>query len=185
MTPAWQLGGMMRPTLPAHKTRNWPAYNEARKRRDSLTIWFDPGMTWDGQPTGRRGRKPGDSAGAIQICQTTKWLFGMALRQRTGFVGSLLRLIGLDWAVPDFSTLSRRQTTLKVNIPYRGSQGPFHLLIDSTGIKVEGEGARNARKCHEVMAARGAIAIIPPRKNANRSTTSARRPKIFCSGSIS
>jgi hypothetical protein len=70
----------------------------------------------------------------------------MALRQTTGFVESLLRLIGLDWAVPDFSTLSRRQKTLAVNIPYRGSQGPLHLLIDSTGIKVEGEGEWNARK---------------------------------------
>ena len=73
-------------------------------------------------------------------------LFGMALRQTPGFVESLLRLIGLDWAVPDFSTLSRRQTSLKVNIPYRGSHGPLHLWIDSTGIKVEGEGEWNARK---------------------------------------
>lgn len=64
----------------------------------------------------------------------------MALRQTTGFVESLLGLIGLDWEVPNFSTLSRRQKTLKVNIPYRGSAGPLHLLIDSTGIKVEGEG---------------------------------------------
>jgi hypothetical protein len=64
----------------------------------------------------------------------------MALRQTTRFVESLLRLIGLDWAVPNFSTLSRRQKTLKVNIPYRGSNGPLHLLVDSTGIKVEGEG---------------------------------------------
>ena len=59
-----------------------------------------------------------------------KVLFGMALRQTTGLVESLLHLIGLDWAVPDFSTLSRRQKTMKVNIPYRGSQGPLHLLID-------------------------------------------------------
>jgi len=64
----------------------------------------------------------------------------MALRQTTGLVESLPRLSGLDWTVPDFSTLSRRQKTLKVNIPFRGSQGPLHLLIDSTGIKVEGEG---------------------------------------------
>jgi hypothetical protein len=75
-----------------------------------------------------------------------KVLFGMALRQTTGFVESLLQLTGLDWAVPDFSTLSRRQRTLAVNIPYRGSTGPLHLLIDSTGIKVEGEGEWNARK---------------------------------------
>ena len=70
----------------------------------------------------------------------------MALRQTTGFVESLEHLTGLDWTVPDFSTLSRRQKSLKVNIPYRGSQVPLHLLIDSTGIKVEGEGEWNARK---------------------------------------
>jgi hypothetical protein len=137
---------MSRPTPPAYKTRNWPAYNEALKRRGSLTIWFDPEMTWEAAPTGKRGRQPDYSDAAIQTCLTMKVLFGMALRQTTGFVESLLRLIGLDWAVPDFSTLSRRQKTLKVNIPYRGSHGPLHLLVDSTGIKVEGEGEWNARK---------------------------------------
>lgn len=222
---------MSRPTRPTYKTRNWPAYNKALKRRGSLTIWFDPAMTWEATPTGKRGRQPAYGDAAIQTCLTMKVLFGMALRQTTGFVESLLQLIGLDWAVPDFSTLSRRQKTLKVNIPYRGSDGPLHLLIDSTGIKVEGEGEWNARKhgsakrrvwrkihigidektleiraaefttsdvgdapmlpelldqippeqeigsvtadgafdtrkCHDAIAARGAAAIIPPRKNA-------------------
>ncbi|EPX82908.1 Transposase DDE domain protein [Rubellimicrobium thermophilum DSM 16684] len=137
---------MSRPTPPTYKTRNWPAYNEALKRRGSLTIWFDPAMTWEATPTGKRGRQPSYSDAAIQTCLTMKVLFGMALRQTTGFVESLLRLIGLDWKVPDFSTLCRRQKALKVNIPYRGSQGPLHLLVDSTGIKVAGEGEWNARK---------------------------------------
>ena len=70
----------------------------------------------------------------------------MALRQITWFVESLLRLVGLDWDVPDFSTLSRCQKTLVVHIPHRVSQGPLHLLIDSTGIEVEMEGEWNARK---------------------------------------
>ena len=137
---------MSRPTPPTYRTRNWPAYNEALKRRGSLTIWFDPEMSWDAVPTGRRGRQQTYSDAAIQTCLSMKVLFGMALRQTTGFVESLLRLVGLDWSVPDFSTLSRRQKTLAVNIPYRGSSGPLHLLIDSTGIKVEGEGEWNARK---------------------------------------
>ena len=131
---------MSRPTPPTYKTRNWPAYNEALKRRGSLTIWFDLTMSWEAAPTGKRGRQPAYGDAAIQTCLTMKVLFGMALRQTTGFVESLLRLVGLDWAVPDFSTLSRRQKTLQVNIPYRGSDGPLHLLVDSTGIKVEGEG---------------------------------------------
>ena len=161
---------MSRHTPLTYKIRNWPAYNEALKRRGSLTIWFDPEMTWDAAPTGRRGRQQSYSDTAIQTCLTMKVLFGMALRQTTGFVESLLRLIGLDWTVPDFSTLSRRQKTLAVNIPYRGSKGPLHLMIDSTGIKVEGEGvtaggAYDTRKCHDAIADRGAHAVIPPRKN--------------------
>jgi hypothetical protein len=58
VNPAWYLGGMSRPTPAAYKTRNWPAYNEALKRRGSLTIWFDPAMTWEAAPTGKRGRQP-------------------------------------------------------------------------------------------------------------------------------
>ncbi len=137
---------MSRPIPPTYKTKNWQAYNEALKRRGSLTVWFDPEMTWEAAPTGKRGRQPDYSDAAIQTCLTLKVLFGMALRQTTGFVESLMGLIGLPWSVPDFSTLSRRQRTLDVTIPYRGSQGPLHLLIDSTGIKVEGEGEWNARK---------------------------------------
>ncbi|WP_411837301.1 IS5 family transposase [Paracoccus sp. ME4] len=137
---------MSSPAPPTYKTRNWSAYNEALKRRGSLTVWFDAEMIWKAEPTGKRGRQPAYSDAAIQTCLTMKVLFGMALRQTTGFVESLLRMIGLDWSVPDFSTLSRRQKTLGVNIPCRGSQGPLHLLIDSTGIKVEGEGEWNARK---------------------------------------
>ena len=137
---------MSRPNTPTYKTLNWPSYNEALKRRGSLMIWFDPGMAWTAKRTGKRGRQPVYSDAAVQNCLTMKVLFGMALRQTTGFVESFLSLIGLDWDVPDFSTLSRRQKALVVNIPHRGSQGPLHLLIDRTGIKVEGEGEWNARK---------------------------------------
>ncbi len=92
---------MSRPIPPTYKIKNWPAYNNALKRRGSLTIWFDPGMVWVPPPTGKRSRQPQYSHAAMQTCLT----LGMALRQTTGFVESLLRLIGLDWAVPDFSTL--------------------------------------------------------------------------------
>ena len=98
------------------------------------------------------------SDAAIQTCLSMKVLFGMveigaplvrttiSTRQTTGFVESLLRPVGLDWTVPNFSTQSRRQKTLAANIPYHGSKGPLHLLIDSTGIKVEGECEWHARK---------------------------------------
>lgn len=129
-----------------YKTTNWSSYNDALKQRGSLSIWFDPGMVWTPPPSGKRGRQQSFSDAAIQTCLTMKVLFGMPLRQTTGFVQSLLRLAGLHWAVPDFSTLCRRQKTLNVTLPYRGGTGPLNLLIDSTGIKAEGEGEWNARK---------------------------------------
>ena len=132
--------------LTKYKITNWSAYNDALKRRGSLTIWFVPEMTWQAPPTGKRGRQPSFSDTAIQTCLAMKVLFGMPLRQTTGFVQSLLKLVGLDWVVPDFSTLCRRQRTLNVAIPYRGGAGPLNLLIDSTGIKAEAEGEWNARK---------------------------------------
>ena len=129
-----------------YKTRNWAEYNPSLKKRGSLSIWFDPEMAWEAAPSGQRGRQQAYSDAAIQACLTLKVLFGLPLRQTTGFIASLLKLVGLDWSVPDFSTLCRRQKTLSVAIPYKGSAGPLHLLIDSTGIKAEGEGEWNARK---------------------------------------
>ena len=82
--------------------------------------WFDPEKAWVPAPTGKRGRQQSFSDAAIQTCLTLKVLFGLPLRQTTGFVQSLLRLVGLDWATPNFSTLCRRQTTLSVNLPFRG-----------------------------------------------------------------
>ena len=83
---------------------------------------------------------------AVQTCLTLKALFGLLLRQTEVLVSSLLKLAGLDWPVPDFSTLCRRSSSLTVKIPYRPSTGALHLLIDSTGIKVAGEGEWSTRK---------------------------------------
>lgn len=49
----------------------------------------------------------------------------MSTRHTTAFVESLLRLVGLDWPVPGFGTPSRRQKTLAVKMPCRGSNGPL------------------------------------------------------------
>ena len=140
MNPAWQLEGMSRPTPPACKTGNWPADTAAPRRCGSLTIRFDPAMTRAAAPAGKRGRQPDDSDAAIQTCLTMKVLSGRALRQTTGFAESLLHLTGLDRAVPNVSTLSRRHKTLKVIIPDRGSQGALHLLTDIGPVSATGSG---------------------------------------------
>ena len=61
-------------------------------------------------------------------------------------VASILEMAGLDWPVPDFSTLSRRQGKITVQITNRRGSGPLNLLVDSTGIKFLGDGEWLARK---------------------------------------
>ena len=129
-----------------YRTTNWPSYNAALKSRGSLTIWLDKRMQWFAAASGKRGRSPKFSDAAIQFCLTIKNLFGLALRQAVGFVESLLKLSGLHWPVPDFSTLCRRQRSLQVHVPYRSSQAGLHLLVDSTGIKFLGEGEWKCKK---------------------------------------
>ena len=137
---------MSKPTPARYRTTNWSAYNAALRKRGSLLIWLDKEMAWHAPHEGRPGRPPVFSDAAIQFCLSIKVLFKLPLRQTAGMVASLLRLAGLDWPVPDFSTLCRRQKTLKVQIPYRRAGGPLNLLVDSTGIKFLGDGEWQARK---------------------------------------
>ena len=137
---------MSKPKPARYRTTNWSAYNSALCQRGSLLIWLDKEMAWHAPHEGRSGRPPVFSNAAIQFCLSIKVLFKLPLRQTAGMVASLLQLAGLDWPVPDYSTLCRRQKTLKVQIPYRRAGGPLNLLVDSTGIKFLGDGEWQARK---------------------------------------
>lgn len=137
---------MPRPSAPTYRTTNWNAYNAALKRRGSLDVWFDPDMQWLSARCGRPGRPLRFSDSVIELCLTLKALFNLPLRQVTGLVASLLKLADLDWPVPDYTTLCRRQKTLVVALGGRPSSGGLHLLVDSTGIKMMGEGEWKTRK---------------------------------------
>lgn len=137
---------MSKPAKPKYRTTNWSSYNESLRQRGALLLWIDKDMEWVGAPNGKRGRTPRFSEAAIQFCLMIKNLYGLALRQTTGMVQNLLRLAGLDWDVPDFSTLSRRQKHLQVTLTYQRRNEPLHLLVDSTGIKMLGEGEWKRKK---------------------------------------
>lgn len=129
-----------------YKTTNWKAYNAALKARGSLTMWLDRDIQWSAPASGKRGRQQTFSDRAIEFCLSMKCLFGLALRQTLGLVQSLLRLAGLNWRVPDFSTVNRRQRHLQVQLPYRPGTSALELLVDSTGIQFLGEGECKRKK---------------------------------------
>src|SRR5437588_7309512 len=117
------------------RVTNWSEYDAALRQRGSLTVWFSEEAiaTWRAGPRTTRGGQPRYSALAIATALTLRTVFRLALRQTEGLIASLLRLLGLDLAAPDHSTISRRGETLPVSRPRPGS-GPVHLLVDSTGL---------------------------------------------------
>ena len=134
------MGVMPKPAAPVYRTTNWPEYNAALKRGESLEIWFDPEMHRLSVPCGRPGRPMRFSDSAIELGLTLKTLFNLPLRQVTGLVASLIKMAGLDWPVLENTTLCRRNKTLKVYLSGRASWGGLHPLVDSTEMKMTGEG---------------------------------------------
>ena len=124
-----------------HQVTNWPAYDAALRQRGSLTVWFSEAAiaAWRAEPRTTRGGQPRYSALAITTALTLRAVFRLALRQTEGLIGSIIRLLGLDLAVPDHSTLSRRAETLQLVQP-ASSTAPVHLLVDSTGLRLCGPG---------------------------------------------
>jgi Transposase DDE domain len=107
----------------------------------ALTVWFTEAAiaAWKAEPRCTRGGQARYSTLAITTALTLRAVFRLALRQTEGLIASLLRLLGLDLAAPDHSTISRRGETLPVSRPRAGSE-PVHLLVDSTGLKLCGPG---------------------------------------------
>jgi hypothetical protein len=127
---------------PRYRVTNWSEYDAALKRRGSLTLWFteEAVQAWRAEPRTTPGGQPHYSALAITTALTMRMVFGLALRQTEGLIGSVIGLLGLDLAVPDHSTLSRRAKTLELPPLRRTGSGPLHLLVDSTGLKLGGAG---------------------------------------------
>ena len=137
---------MSKPDPTRYGTTNWSDYTAALRMRGSLLIWVDKDMTWLAPHEGQPGRPPVLSNAAIQFCLSIKVLFKLLLRQTTGMVAGLLKRAGLDWEVPDYTTLCRRQKTFAVQILYRRTDGSLNLLVDSTVIKFLSDGEWQARK---------------------------------------
>jgi hypothetical protein len=127
-----------------YRVRNWSAYNQALVNRGSLTLWLSEEVlaSWlNTEKSGRRGRSHTYTAVAIESMLLLRSVLHLPLRQTQGFILSLLALLGLDLPVPHFSTLSRRQGNLKIELPRKQSATEgLHVVVDATGLKVFGHG---------------------------------------------
>ena len=131
-----------------YRVHNWSAYDRALKQRGSVTLWFAPEAVaaWNYQGPPQRGAQFVYSDVAIETALTLRLIYHLPLRQTEGFVESLLGLMGWALSVPDHSTLSRRQRDLSVQLPNRPTNEPIHVVVDSSGLKVYGEGEWKVRQ---------------------------------------
>lgn len=138
-----------KPTKQIYHIRNWAEYNAALIQRGSFTVWLDEAIIvqwYNAEQNGRRGASNTYSDLAIQCALTLKEVYRLPLRATQGFLSALLQLMHVSLSSPHYSTCSRRQQTLEVTIPRTVSAEARHLVVDTTGLKVFGEGEWKVRQ---------------------------------------
>ena len=135
----------------AYRVRNWKDYNRSLINRGNLTIWFseDAIKSWyqNPQKNKKRGRSFIYSDTYIELALTIRTLFHLPLRATQGFLEGLVFMLGLNLKVSHYSRLSRRASDLNIQLNTLKSVGkkPTDLVIDSTGLKIFGEGEWKTR----------------------------------------
>lgn len=140
---------------PKYKVNNWPAYNDALRRRGDITIWFTEAAITDWRPakTGARGRPLEYSDHAIETAILIRQVFHLPLRQTEGFMNSAASMMGAHISIPDFSCISKRSIELPRHVLSKATQPGALVIIDSTGLKVYGKDEWHQEK-HDVPARR-------------------------------
>ena len=129
-----------------YRIRNWTDYNRALVSRGSLTLWIDTRSTdtWlDHSCPGRRGRRRTYTDAAILCALLLREAYHLPLRSTQGLVSSVLKLMHLRLPSPHYSTLSRRARSLELSLT--APEKIRHLVIDSSGLKLYGEGEWKVR----------------------------------------
>ena len=132
-----------------YRLRNWKHYNAALVQRGSLILWVSDDVitAWrNTDKTGKPGRPRTYSDTAVLCMATLKEVYHLPLRASQGLMLSIMKLLGLDLPVMDYSQLSRRCARLEVTLPRRAKSEPLHMVVDSTGVKVFGEGEWKVRQ---------------------------------------
>lgn len=131
-----------------YKVLNWKEYNKSLKQRGNITIWISQEAldTWNYDGTKTRGGQKVYSDLAIETCLKIRIVYNLKLRQTEGFIKSLFTLLKISLDIPDYSTLSRRGKDLKISLGVLNKNENIHIILDSTGLKVYGEGEWKVRK---------------------------------------
>lgn len=131
-----------------YKVTNWSIYNKGLKERGSISLWICSNLSsqwkWEGEL--RRGGQYQYSNVAIELCLTIGKVYNLPLRQTEGFIKSLFAQNEWGLSVPSYTTICRRSEGLPINLRSKGRKHITDIVVDSTGLKVYGEGEWKVRK---------------------------------------
>ena len=135
------------PKIKYHLT-NWPEYNKALIQRGFITIWLEQSTLdqWYYQGPRTAGGLFRYSEQCIQAALALKAVFGLAFRQTQGLIQSLLDVMKMELQVPSYTQLCRRQARSNAFTPPTPTSEPIYIVLDSTGLKVYGEGKWKVKK---------------------------------------
>ena len=126
-----------------YKVTNWSSYDRSLVNRGDITLWLSEEViqSWNHCSKQTFGRPKLYSDLAIEIALSLRLVFKLPLRQTEGFLRSLFNLMKVELSIPDHTTLSRRNSSLKTQLKRFGKpHGRVDLVIDSTGLVIHGEG---------------------------------------------
>lgn len=132
-----------------YKVKNWSAYNESLVRRGDVTLWFEASVidAWGhDNATAKVGRPFTYSDVAVETLLTLRELFRLPYRQTEGLGRALAQLMEAAITIPDFTSLAKRAAKLGVSLDVRKTKEPIDVVVDSTGLKVFGEGEWKVRQ---------------------------------------
>lgn len=133
-----------------YRVRNWTTYNQSLVKRGSISVWIDDEVIANWHPAAQGKRQRGGqtkySDRAIECLLMLKAVYGLPYRQTIGFAQSLFDLMGADVEMPDYTLLCKRSTDLEVDLAASDTNEPKHIVVDSTGLKIYGEGEWKVRQ---------------------------------------
>ena len=131
-----------------YRVVNWSNYNKSLIGRGDITIWISEEVadSWYYDGPDQRGAQFEYSDKCIECLLGIKAVFQLRYRQLQGFSESLLKLMDLDLKVPSYTQICRRAEGLEIDIQAPKSKESIYIVVDSTGLKVFGEGEWKTRK---------------------------------------
>lgn len=133
---------------PMHHKRDWSKYNKQLVNRGKINFWVKPECLkkWKAPKAKKNGRPFVYASELIKTMVYIRFKFHLSLRETEGFFQSLIALTKMLFHVPSYTQVCRRMKSLDLPNELLEKRHVTDVVLDTTGLKVYGEGEWRAEK---------------------------------------